>query len=70
MRGARALVRFLAFSISARSTGSGGGRLASFSANACYAFFCFGHGRIEAFGEVAAVSHRVALAVQQLSSAR
>ena len=30
MRGARALVRVLAFSISARSTGSGGGRFASF----------------------------------------
>src|SRR5262245_30335674 len=35
MRGARALVRFLAFSISARSTGLGGGRFASLSANAC-----------------------------------
>jgi hypothetical protein len=34
MRGARALVRFLAFLISARSTGFGGGRFASLSAKA------------------------------------
>jgi len=34
MRGARALVRFLAFSISARSIGSGGDRFASLSVNA------------------------------------
>jgi hypothetical protein len=34
MLGARALVRFLAFSISARSSAFGGGRFASLSANA------------------------------------